>query len=481
MVGSDASSPLSCPPATSPDRRVGVLLPLPLLGPYDYRVPSSLELRLGDYVEVPLGPRRLPGVVWSVGAGDLDFARLKSVVRRFDLPPMSEVSRRFIDWVANYTITPPGQVLRMAISVPAALEMPRQPTICRPTRAGLPAGFKMTPARLVVLEQATVGPARGVADLAAAAGCGPTVVRGLLDAGLLEVLRPAEASESSGLPGPNLSTLDFNRPGPVLSCAQEEAAVALRDRVVASKYAVTLLDGVTGSGKTEVYFEAVAACLAAGRQVVVLLPEISLSPQWLDRFTQRFAGCPGLWHSELTPAQRRRTWRAVANGALRIVVGARSALFLPYCDLGLIVVDEEHEQAFKQEEGVVYQARDMAVVRAWLGGIPIVLASATPSLESMVNVEGGRYALLRLPARHGGATMPVVKVIDLRLHKPEPRRWLAPPLRLALAETLDAGEQAMVFLNRRGYAPLTLCRNCGFRLQCPNCSAWLVDHRKAAR
>ena len=472
MKTGGASSPTRL---ESPGKRVAVLLPLPLQGPYDYRVPEGMDLAPGDYVEVPLGPRRLVGVVWGGGSGAFDFARLKPVARRFDVRPMSEVTRRFVDWVAAYTLALPGLVLKMALSVPAALEPPRPSIVCRVV-AGVvpPAGFKLTAARQRVLKEAAAGELRTQPDLAAAAECGPAVVRGLLDAGLLEPVPLALE--------PELEQPDWHLVGPSLSADQEAAARALTDALGADKYGVIVVDGVTGSGKTEVYFEAIAACLASGKQVAVLLPEIALSTQWLERFKHRFGAAPGLWHSELTPGVRRATWRAVANGSLRIVVGARSALFLPYADLGLIVVDEEHDPAFKQEESVIYQARDMAVARAWLGGIPIALVSATPSLETLINVESGRYTLRHLPSRHGGASMPGIEIIDMRAQKAErPRRWLAPPLRKAIAETLEAGEQAMIFLNRRGYAPLTLCRGCGFRLQCPNCSAWLVEHRAAAK
>jgi primosomal protein N' (replication factor Y) len=270
---------------------------------------------------------------------------------------------------------------------------------------------------------------------------------------------------------------DWRRPGPSLEPAQAEAAAKLKATVREGGFSVTLIDGVTGAGKTEVYFEAIAAALGAGRQALVLLPEIALSPQWLQRFEQRFAVRPAVWHSDVPSAERRLAWRAVAEGKARLVVGARSALFLPYPELGLVVVDEEHESAFKQEDGVVYQARDMAVVRAHLGGFPIVLVSATPSLETVQNVAAGRYRALHLPDRHGGALLPKIEAIDLRRDRPARQSWLSGALRTALAETFAAGEQALLFLNRRGYAPLTLCRNCGHRLQCPNCSAWLVEHR----
>ncbi|MGQ9366900.1 primosomal protein N' [Azospirillum sp. ST 5-10] len=459
--------------ASGPVRRVAVLLPLPLREAYDYRVPPGLELAAGDYVEVPLGPRRMIGVVWGEGGGTVDSGRLKTVIRRFDLPPMPEVERRFVEWVAAYTMTLPGMVLKMALSVPAALEPPRPLVAYRRGAAEPPAAFKMTEPRRRVLALLEDGPPRPAAELAQEAGCGVTVVRGLAEAGLLEaeLLPPA---------GPRRHP-DWQRPGPALSGAQAEAATVLRQAVEAHRYAAVLLDGVTGSGKTEVYYEAIAACLQAGRQVLVLLPEIALSAQWLDRFARRFGAPPAEWHSDLTGAARRDTWRAVALGEVPVVVGARSALFLPYRDLGLIVVDEEHDSAYKQEDGAIYHARDMAVTRAHLGQIPVALVSATPALETKVNADSGRYARIVLPARHGGAVLPEVKLIDLRADRPPPRQWLAPTLRQALTDTLAEGEQAMLFLNRRGYAPLTLCRTCGHRLRCPNCTAWLVEHRLARK
>ncbi len=277
------------------------------------------------------------------------------------------------------------------------------------------------------------------------------------------------------------ATADPAHPGPTLSPHQASAAAALRAAVAAKKFAVTLLDGVTGSGKTEVYLEAVAECLAAGKQALVLLPEIALSVQFLRRFAARFGAAPAVWHSELTPAIRRETFRAVAEARAPVVVGARSALFLPFPSLGLIVVDEEHESAFKQEDGVIYHARDMAVVRARLSSAPCILVSATPSLETVENAASGRYARLDLPARHGGAAMPAVRALDLRAHPPERGKFLSPVLLAAIRETLARGEQAMLFLNRRGYAPLTLCRHCGHRMACPNCTAWLVEHRNHQR
>lgn len=471
---------LTAEAVATPARRVRVLLPLPLGEPYDYKVPDDLDLPPGAYVEVPLGPRRLFGVVWgdvTAGAqeGAVPDAKLKPVLRRFDLPPMPDVARRFVDWVAAYTMSPPGAVLRMAVSVSAALEEPKAITGYMRADMPVPPDLKLSPQRRRVLELLADGPPRTAAELAQEAGCGPGVVRGLADSGLL---LPVPMRTLARFAEP-----DGDRPGFILEGAQAAAAEALRQKVAANAYSCTLLDGVTGSGKTEVYFEAVAAALRAGKQALVLLPEIALSAQWLDRFERRFGARPAEWHSDLTGVIRRHTWRAVANGEAKVVVGARSALFLPYPDLGLIVVDEEHEAAFKQEDGVVYHARDMAVARAHLGRIPAVLVSATPSLETLANTEAGRYARIDLPSRHGGASLPDVTLIDLRKPEQAPpaRHWLSPVLRDALAETFLAGEQGMLFLNRRGYAPLTLCRACGYRLQCPNCTAWLVEHRHSRR
>ncbi len=332
----------------------------------------------------------------------------------------------------------------MTLSSTGALEPPKPITAYR--RAELPPeGAKLSAARRRVLAVLEDGPPRLPAELAREAGCGAGVIKGMAEAGLLEtVLLPG----FDPVPQPDLA-----RPRAVLGETQREAADRLIDAVADGGYSTTLLDGVTGSGKTEVYFEAVAAALAAGRQVLVLLPEIALSAHWLDRFAARFGVRPTEWHSELGSTQRRRNWRAVAFGEARVVVGARSALFLPYPDLGLIVVDEEHESAFKQEDGVVYQARDMAVLRGHLGGFPVVLASATPSLETLANVEAGRYGALELPSRHGAARLPAVSAIDMRRRSPPRGRFLSPTLREAVVETLAAGEQAMLFLNRRGYAP----------------------------
>lgn len=452
----------------APGDRIAVLLPLPLAGPYDYGVGEGQVLQPGDFVRVPLGRREAVGVVWGAGLGAVAASKLKAVLARLDAPPMTAPMRRFVDWVARYTVHAPGAVLKMAMSVPDALTPP-DPVTAYGAAETVPEGLRLTPARRHVLEEVKAGPPRPAAELARAAGVGPSVVKGLAEAGALKVLAVSAK--------PTFRHPDPDTVGPDLSAAQESAARDLAEKARAGGFSATLLDGVPGSGKTEVYFEAVAEALKQNRQVLVLLPEIALGSQWLARFRARFGGDPVEWHSDLTPANRRATWRAVAEGRVRVVVGARSALFLPFANLGLIVVDEEHDPAFKQEDGVSYNARDMAVVRAHLTDIPVVLASATPSLESVANVGGGRYHGLHLPDRHGGADLPDIQVVDMRKAPPPRGRWIGPDLAKAVGDALAAGEQAMLFLNRRGYAPLTLCRKCGHRLQCPRCTAWLVEHR----
>ena len=455
----------------APGDIIAVLLPLPLAGAYDYRVADAMTVAAGDFITVPLGARKATGVVWGKAAGGVAEAKLKDCLGRLDCPALPEASRGFVDWMARYTLSAPGAVLKMVMSAPDALTPPK-PVVAY-TLNPKPEPFKLTKARARVLAVAKDGPPRPAAELARDAGTGGGVLKGLVEGGaLIPVNLPAH------VPGPQP---DWQMPGPDLSADQQKAADALEAEAANGGFSVTLLDGVPGSGKTEVYFQAVAKALELGGQVLVLLPEIALGAQWFGRFKERFGAPPGQWHSDLTPSRRRQTWRAVAEGHTKVVVGARSALMLPYADLKLIIVDEEHDTSFKQEDGVIYNARDMAVVRAQLGDIPIVLASATPSLETVLNAEAGRYHLQHLPDRHAGAAMPKISTIDMRAEETPSQCWVSPSLQAALAATMANGEQAMLFLNRRGYAPLTLCRTCGHRMQCPNCTAWLVEHRRGGR
>ena len=448
-------------------RIVDILVPVALDHAYSYRAPDNLELAPGDVVRVPLGAREYTGVVWQDNTAPqprLDN-RLKDVAAKLDIPPLNPELRKFVDWVAAYTLSPRGMVLRMALRMGEHLGPERVRVGVR--LAGRPPP-RMTAARMRVLRLLADGLARGKSEAAHEAGVSVGVLDGLIDEGTVEVIElPAERLAP---PDPTYAVPDF-------SPAQAEAAAALRERVAAGDFSVTLIDGVTGSGKTEVYFEAVAAAIERGRQSLILMPEIALTVQFLDRFAARFGVRPAEWHSEVGQRRRARTWHAVASGETRVVAGARSALFLPYADLGLIIVDEEHDAAYKQEDGVHYHARDMAVVRGHLARVPVVLASATPSVETEVNARRGRYPRAHLPERFGSAPLPAVEAIDLKREGPARGRYVAPRLAEAVASALERKEQALLFLNRRGYAPLTLCRACGFRFSCPNCDAWLVDHR----
>ncbi len=447
--------------------RVAVLLPRPLSRTFDYRVDRPVPA--GTYVSVPFGKRIEVGVVWGAATGEVPESQLRNVLAVSDLPPMTPRLRELLGWVASYAMAPLGSVLKMAIPVAGALMPARAATGYRLAEPR-PEGARLTPARQRVLEVlAGAGSAMAGSAVQREAHVSAATVQRMHRAGFLAP-EPLAAATLPGAP--------YAGAGPELSAAQRRAAGTIVRRVQARDARPVLLGGVTGSGKTEVYFEAVAACLASGRQVLVLLPEIALGPQWLARFEARFGTAPARWHSAVPGSERRRTWRGVAAGTVPVVVGARSALFLPFPSLGLIVVDEEHDASYKQEDGVTYNARDMAVVRAAKEGAAIVLASATPSLETHVNACEGRYHALALPRRYGGAELPDIEAVDLREHRPEAGSWLSGPLVDAVATALERGEQALLFLNRRGYAPLTVCRTCGGRIGCTACSTWLVEHRR---
>jgi primosomal protein N' (replication factor Y) len=448
-------------------RAVPVMVPLPVPKPYSYLVPEGVHVEQGSIVQVPLGPRQVFGVVWKDEAGDdVDPKKLKQITTVFDCPPLKGDMQAFLDWIAAYTLSPPGLVARMALRAPTAFDPEPmveglQLTEARPER--------VTPARTRVITLASESPAWTRIGLAHAAGVSASVIDGLTAQGVFEpvFLRPPPVTAA---PDPDYSQ-------PALEDTQREAADTLIAAVRAGKFDVTLIDGVTGSGKTEVYFEAIAETLRQGRQVLILLPEIALTPAFLERFHDRFGSKPGEWHSDLSPRMREKVWRQVTEGRVHVVAGARSALFLPFENLGLIIIDEEHDPAYKQEDRVFYNARDMAVVRGRIGDFPVVLVSATPSVESRVNADQGRYNKVHLASRFGGAALPDLHLIDMRKYPPARGGFLSPIMIKEIGKTVERDEQALMFLNRRGYAPLTLCRVCGHRFQCPNCSAWLVEHR----
>ncbi|MCF6234547.1 MAG: primosomal protein N' [Rhodobacteraceae bacterium] len=446
---------------------IAVLTTQPLDRTLDYKAPEG-GCFPGAYVEVPLGPRKVLGVVWGAGRGDFDLTKIRTVIRVLDVAPMRLEMREFLTRAADYTLTPMSAMLRLATRAPGLSD---PPSMRKVFRLGQGEPERMTDARRRVLGalQEYGGLAFTLKELAEMAGVTASVVKGLVKYGaVVEHDSPRDTA---------FPPLDWTRSGKALTDEQTEAVHQLQASQQSRKYGTTLLKGVTGSGKTEVYLEAVAEALKMGRQALVLMPEIALTGEFLTRVQVRFGAQPAEWHSGVTLTERRRVWRMLGQGDAQLVVGARSALFLPFRDLGLIVVDEEHDTSYKQEDGVLYNARDMAVLRAAMCSARVVLASATPSLESWANAEAGKYERIELTSRFGAAVLPDMRAIDMRDEKMKAGTWVSPTLRKAVEARLERGEQAMLFINRRGYAPVTLCRACGQQIGCDHCDARLVEHR----
>ncbi len=446
---------------------IGVLTTQPLDRVLDYRAPEG-GCYLGSFLEVPLGPRKVLGVVWGPGQGGYDLAKVRQVIRVLDAAPMRGEMRQFLGRVADYTLTPMPAMLRLATRAPGLGDAPSMRKIYR---LGHGKVERHTDARTRVLETLNEygGLAFTLGELAEMAGVSTSVIKGLVKQGAV-----LEEDSPRDLPYPRL---DPELPGLELADDQQAAADRLRPKVASGTYGTTLLKGVTGSGKTEVYLEAVAECLRQGRQALVLLPEIALTAEFLTRVEKRFGARPAEWHSGVTMTERRRCWRMVGQGDAQLVVGARSSLYLPFRDLGLVVVDEEHDTSYKQEDGVHYNARDMAVLRASLCSAQVVLASATPSLETWANAEAGKYERIDLTTRFGTAVLPEMRAIDMRSEDLPGSRWVSPTLRSAVQARIESGEQSLLFINRRGYAPVTLCRACGHQIGCDHCDARMVEHR----
>ncbi|MEL6598208.1 MAG: primosomal protein N' [Pseudomonadota bacterium] len=453
------------------DSLVAVWTVEPLDKTLDYKAPEG-GVRLGAYVAVPLGPRKVLGVVWGPGDGGWDPAKIRRILGVIDVPPMGSAMRGFLAKAADYTLTPMSMMIRLATRAPGIMDPPGSRKVLRLTQHR-PDRVTDARQRVIAFLEEHGGMAFAPGELAEFAGVSGSVLKGLQDQGVLQI----EAAPRDG-PFPRL---DPDIPGRPLSEGQHAAAIMLREAVRSAAYGTTLLKGVTGSGKTEVYLEAVAACLATGRQALVLLPEIALTAEFMARVEARFGAEPIEWHSGVTMAKRRRAWKAAATGEGQLFVGARSALFLPFARLGLIVVDEEHDGSYKQEEGAIYHARDMAVLRAHGCGAQVILASATPSLESWANADAGKYARIDLTERFGDAVLPQMATIDLRAEELPRDRWITESLASEISARLEAGEQSLLFLNRRGYAPVTMCRACGTQIGCDHCDARMVEHRFIAR
>lgn len=468
------------------DRIVGVMLPLPFNDVFDYRADG--DITIGQIVRVPFGRDEAVGVVWKYGkSSKLDDKKIKSVIEPLRLPPLKPEMIAFVEWTAKYNLAYIGLVLKMVLCAKGVFDDPKLNFLYKLTGKTLAeAKLKNSDARWRVIDLLKHAP-YSRAEIAKGAGVSQSVIKTLIDAGLLEAMPVAKQKEFAA------PQADYQK---VELTGEQQAAADYLCAKCDCGFSTTLLDGVTGSGKTEVYFEAAAKVLEQGKQVLILVPEISLTTQWLGRFEKRFGVKPAKWHSALSAGERTETWKAVAENRAKVLVGARSALFLPFASLGLIVVDESHDHSFKQEDMVNYQARDMAVLRAKLENIPIILSTATPDLETVVNVESGKYGIVQLKSRYAAAMLPEIKIIDLKKDKPvkwlpansdsnNPQKpkvsWLAPTLCAALDENLQKHEQSVLFLNRRGYAPLLICRDCGHRIQCPNCTAWLTEHRATGK
>ncbi len=449
-----------------------ILFTLPLPEPFDYAIPEEMDVSPGAYVRAPLGPNERSGVVWDVREDPNDTRELKPIYMIYPAPPLSQPMRDFIDWTARYTCSNPGAVLRMVLRTPPALLPSKTMTV---VEYGTGEAGRMTPARQRVLDHIKDSPPLTPSELAQEVGVSTSVVKGLVELGALKT--------SDRLVDPPYQAPEALPPVHELTAEQANAAELLCEKVRDETFSVSLIDGVTGSGKTEVFFEAIAEVIRQSDdgQVLILLPEIALTQAIMKRFEQRFGARPVEWHSGLSDAERRRAWREVATGRARIVVGARSALFLPFPNLKLAIVDEEHDSSYKQEDGVIYHARNLCVARAKFEKFPVMLASATPALETLSNARHGRYGYVKLAARPGVSRLPDIDLIDLRQEPPDKGEWLSPVLTRELMNTLEVGEQSLIFLNRRGYAPLVICKACGEKLTSPGTQSWLTEHRYTGR
>ena len=463
---------------------VKVLLPNVVNTGYDYRLNAPADL--GSFVECRVMNRPYVGVVWGFGDSGLPAEKIKSVVRVMD----SRLAVSDLQWIqrmSDWTLMTPGAVLKLIINIPDAFLPPRVEQLYS---FDFDTKIKMTNARQAVADafSSNDNEPMSVNDIVNIAHVSPAVVRTMIKN---ETLRP---SDSRVIENENRFVHEYHDMGNVtLNDEQSHAAAQIGDALSHGGFSVFLLDGITGSGKTQVYFDAVLRAYNAGKSVLLMMPEIALTAQFMSRFESRFGAPPVVWHSNLTAARRRDIWRGVLNGDIRVVVGTRSALFLPWQNLGLIVVDEEHDTSYKQEDMGNYHARDMAILRAAIAGFPVVLASATPSAETLENVANGKYRGLKLTSRFGGATLPKIETIDLRENRPTTYKTsnaddapeiagaLSEPMCDAIAETLNNHQQVMLFINRRGFAPIVQCKKCGWTATCPDCSVGMTYHKRIGK
>lgn len=459
---------------------VKVLIPNVINTGYDYRLTAPADV--GWFVRCTVMNRQYIGVIVGPGDSNLSPSKIKPIIEVCNFGRMSNADIKWIYKMSEWTLMSPGAVLRLIINVPDAFNLPAVEQLYA---YNFDADCKMTDARQKVADafQSNDNDAMSVNDIQTIARVGHSVVKTMIKNG---ILIPIETREKHN----DLYNYKYTDTGTVkLNTEQQNAADTIATAINKNEFAVYLLDGITGSGKTQVYFDSALRAYNMGKSVLLMMPEIALTAQFMSRFEQRFGAPPVVWHSNLTAARRRDIWRGVANGSIKIVVGTRSALFLPWQNLGLIVVDEEHDTSYKQEDMGNYHARDMAVLRAKISNFPVVLASATPSFETLYNVARGKYNRLRLMSRFGGATLPKIETIDMREQRPEPYKTdansdteisgnLSPVLCAKISETLNQHKQVMLFINRRGFAPIVQCKKCGWVAQCPDCSVGMNYHKR---
>ena len=455
---------------------VKVLIPNVINTGYDYKLTSDADI--GAFVRCTVMNRQYIGVIIGPGDSNLEISKIKPIIEVCDLGLLSQADIKWIHKMSEWTLMSPGAVLRLIINVPDAFNPPRVEQLYA---YNFEATGKMTDSRQAVCDafQSNDNESMSVADIQNIAHVSSAVVKNMIKSNFLVPVDTREKSNDA------FNYSYFDTKSVVLNDEQQSVADIIADSINKNEFSVFLLDGITGSGKTQVYFDSVLRAYNNGKSVLLMMPEIALTAQFINRFKQKFGAPPVVWHSNLTAARRRDIWRGVASGKIRIVVGTRSALFLPWQDLGLIVVDEEHDTSYKQEDMGLYHARDMAVLRAKISGFPIILASATPSFETLHNVVLGKYTRLCLRSRFGGASLPSIEAIDMREQHPEVYKLddkeipgnLSPKLCEEIRNTLESKQQVMLFINRRGFAPIIQCKKCGWVAQCPDCSIGLNYHK----
>tara|TARA_B100000686_G_scaffold265830_1_gene280398 strand:+ start:10621 stop:12753 length:2133 start_codon:yes stop_codon:yes gene_type:complete len=439
------------------------LLLNPGKGIFDYIVDK--RILIGQIVYVPLRNKYYYGIVIGKGSNKLDAKKLKPISEIKNVPPISIELLNFCHWLSEWCMYDISLVTRMIIPSFNFLKSVKNKLVLFHNEKNI---NSMTNLGHKTFKYIKEKPGLTISDYCKELNISKVVIKKLIkDGNILSKESPFNQNDDLKIKFYKNNNLN-----------QYQLKAVEKVQELKSKSSIFLLDGVTGSGKTEVYISIIRKELSIGKQSLILLPEIALTNQLLEKFEERFGVKPIVWHSELSLKDRHKNWLQVLNGNAPIVIGARSSLFLPFKSLSCIIVDEEHDASYKQDDGVIYNARDMAVVRGQKAAAIVILSSATPSLESLNNAKLGKYIRLNLPERFGNSTMPSIKLIDMRKIKTKSGKWISDIAVKAIDKSIKSKEQVLLFLNRRGYSPLTICKSCGFRFQCAHCSAWLVNHKK---